>query len=151
VSVYGGPTLSWNSLQIQNDVNFFAAGGTVTEITQNGVVYRVHSFTTVGVSTFTVNRQLKRVEYLIVAGGGAGGVAELNPAGDGAGGGGAGGFLTNVGGNLLTISNQSYTITVGAGGVNTSGENSSVFEITAFGGGVGGGVPAGSRLLAPQL
>jgi len=127
----------YNSTLSYNQGVTFASGGTVTEITQNGVVYRVHSFTTVGVSTFTVNRQLKRVEYLVVAGGGGGGFR-------GAGGGGAGGLLYD----LSVISASSYTVTVGNGGAAPSagngyiaqnGENSSISGITtAIGGGRGG-------------
>jgi hypothetical protein len=48
-----------------------ATGGTVTDITQNGITYRVHSFTSAGNSTFSVTRG-GLVEYLIVAGGGGG-------------------------------------------------------------------------------
>jgi hypothetical protein len=134
MGVYGGTTKSWNSLQIQNNANFFASGGTVTEITQNGIVYRVHSFTTVGVSTLTVNRQLKNLEYLIVAGGGG--------TGEFCGGAGSGGLLT---GNVAVITPQNYTITVGDGGIrspsgitgSTNGSNSSAFGETSLGGGRG--------------
>jgi hypothetical protein len=74
------------------------------------------------------------VDYLIIAGGGGGGSRH-------AGGGGAGGYLTGS----LTISG-SYSVVVGAGGNGsiglgrgTNGNNSSVFSITAHGGGYGGG------------
>lgn len=90
------------------------------------------------------NYNLTEVEYLIVAGGGSGGIGEANPAGDGAGGGGGGGVLTNVGRTSLSISpNQSYTIVVGNGGSNGTGSNSSAFGLTAIGGGRGGDVRNG--------
>ena len=112
-----------------------ATGGTVTNITQGGVNYRVHTFTTVGTSTFTVTRS-GPVEFLIVAGGGSGGGPRR-----GGGGGGGGGLLTGT----TTVSTQAYTITVGAGGIasntgNTapSGSNSTALGFTAVGGGGGG-------------
>ena len=115
-----------------------ATGGTVTDITQDGVNYRVHTFTSVGTSTFAVTRS-GPVEYLIVAGGGSGGGNNRN-----GGGGGAGGLLTGI----TTVTAQPYTITVGDGGqalgVNQrsapgiSGDNSSAFGLTAIGGGHGG-------------
>lgn len=74
------------------------------------------------------------VDYLVVAGGGGGGY-------DSAGGGGAGGFRT---GTSLSVTNQTYAITVGGGGagsinygVNTNGSNSVFSSITSAGGGQG--------------
>ena len=139
MSVFSGPTLTWNQQEIQEDAGFFASGGTVTEITQNDVVYRVHTFTTVGVSTLTTNRQLKNVEYLIIAGGGAGGGGFVG------GGGGAGGLVTNIFSNKISISQNSYNIIVGSGGTVSgatpfNGENSSIDIVgitTAIGGGKG--------------
>jgi hypothetical protein len=61
-----------------------ATGGSISNITQSGFNYRVHTFATIGATTFTVTRG-GLVEYLIVAGGGGG--ADV-------GGGGAGGVLT---------------------------------------------------------
>ena len=115
-----------------------ATGGDETfEISQNGKVYRVHKFTTVGTSTFTVNQVGTNPagEVLIVAGGGGGG-------GDNSGGGGAGGLLQQA----VTLQPQSYSIVVGGGGaaaprVNTlgsNGGNSSAFGISTIGGGRGG-------------
>lgn len=94
-----------------------ATGGQVFDYVGNGsngnagVTYRVHRFTQTGTSSFTVNStgSSNQVDYLIVAGGGGGGF-------DFAGGGGAGGLLT---GNL-SISQQTYTIAVGAGGAPAS-------------------------------
>ena len=81
------------------------------------------------------------VEYLVVAGGGGGGAWV-------AGGGGAGGLIS---GRTFLSPNNTYTITVGSGGVReynpgaysgmpraTNGGNSSAFEVTAIGGGCGG-------------
>lgn len=89
------------------------------------------------------------IEYLIVAGGGSGGVSTYGGQnGAGAGGGGAGGLLTGVG--LLVVPGTSYSILVGAGGAAVTnavgsyyqglpGSNSSAFSLTAIGGGSGGG------------
>jgi hypothetical protein len=50
---------------------FEATGGTVTEITDGGIDYKVHTFTSSG--TFEVLIGEADVEYLVVAGGGSGG------------------------------------------------------------------------------
>ena len=77
------------------------------------------------------------VDYLVVAGGGAGG------NGMGAGGG-AGGLITNYGGSTLTLAPATnYPITVGTGGAGTTadirvnGSNSVFNTLTAIGGGGG--------------
>jgi hypothetical protein len=101
--------------------------------------YKIHTFT--GNGTFSVSGS-GVVEYLIVAGGGSGGSGEANPAGDSPGGGGAGGILY---GNI-SLTPQTYVVTVGAGGgavTGTSqnginGSNSSALGLTAIGGGFGG-------------
>lgn len=120
-----------------------ATGGTVTDLNIGGVNYRYHAFTSVGNNTFNVTNTgtLGTVDYLIVAGGGSGGVCF-------GGAGGAGGFLEGS----TSINTQNYTITVGNGGTaifNTSsngnkGQNSSAFGITAEGGGFGGGSCGGN-------
>lgn len=83
------------------------------------------------------------IDYLIVAGGGAGGDWV-------AGGGGAGGYITGTG--LFLNPTSTYSIVVGAGGasnfgghVGNPGANSSAFSLTAIGGGGGGtyGSPTG--------
>jgi len=84
------------------------------------------------------------IEYLIVAGGGAGGKAN-------AGGGGAGGYLTNFGGTGLGLTpGVAYTVTVGTGGAAVSGNGrgnngvdsvlsgTGITTLTAIGGGGGG-------------
>ena len=88
--------------------------------------------------------QIVDAEYLIVAGGGAGGKAN-------AGGGGAGGLLTNFGGTALSLTpGVVYTVTVGAGGAAVSGgargnngansvlSGTGITTLTAIGGGGGG-------------
>jgi hypothetical protein len=94
------------------------------------------TFATVGTTTFTTTTS-ETFEYLVVAGGGGGGV------GGGGGGGGAGGVLSGI----ITLSAGSYTITVGAGGNGTAGNqpgfdggSSSISTlVVATGGGGGGG------------
>ena len=111
-----------------------ATGGTITDITQGGIDYRVHTFTSTGNNNFTVTRG-GEVEFLIVAGGGGGGSRH-------GGGGGAGGLLQGT----TTVTPQTYTITVGAGGAGALsggstdgffGDDSRAFGFTAFGGGYG--------------
>jgi hypothetical protein len=124
----------------------YANGGTVTTLTQNGVNYRVHTFTSSGTLSVT---QSGSVEVLVVAGGGGGG-------GSTAGGGGAGGVIYNSAYQLTSVAN--VTVTVGAGGAgsqknddgapnNTNGANSVFGSLTSIGGGYGfSGRPAGSRV-----
>ena len=95
--------------------------------------YTIHTFTSSGTFTNTINNL--NVEYLVVAGGGGGGAKR-------GGGGGAGGMRTGS----LTLSTGGKTVTVGAGGGRSGGGfssgnsgNSSVFDsITSNGGGYGG-------------
>jgi surface protein len=91
--------------------NVVATGGTVTEQDVNGVNYKVHRFNTNG--TFTVLKDGENLEYFVVGGGGGG--SGTDSAFNG-GGGGAGGAITNNFGNGITISADTYTITVGDGG-----------------------------------
>ena len=118
-----------------------SSGGTVTV---NGL-YRVHTFTTVGTTTFTFSGPASiTAQLLVVAGGGGSG----NPVGT-SGGGGAGGliFLSTV---TLTSAGSPYTVTVGAGGsynaspgTGGAGSNSVFGTYTALGGGYGAHVAAG--------
>jgi hypothetical protein len=85
------------------------------------------------------------VDYLVVAGGGAGG-GHVTPNAYGAGGG-AGGYLTGT--ENTAVIGTNYLITVGAGATSgTNGSNSQAFSTTATGGGGGGwytsGQPASS-------
>lgn len=108
-----------------------ATGGTVT--TSGG--YKYHKFTSSG--NFVVSTAGSGiVDIMVVAGGGGGGKNR-------AGGGGAGGMrtITNV-----TITAQTYSIVVGAGGQfmasaqnSTNGSDSSGLGYTSLGGGRGGG------------
>ena len=108
-------------------------GDTVEDVDIDGVTYRIHSFTTVGSSDFTVTRG-GLVDYLLVAGGGGGAAA----------GGGAGGLLHG----RSIIHSQTYSIFVGEGGSagdspfgssrGLNGKNSSFLNLTALGGGGGG-------------
>ena len=87
VEVYTGT--GWKS--VNSSGNFIeATGGVITDITDSGKNYRVHTFN--GSDEFSVNYAggENKVEYLVVAGGGAGG-------GDIGGGGGAGGFRIGTG------------------------------------------------------
>ena len=136
---------SWKSLS-----NLFkATGGTITEA--GG--YRIHTFTSSG--TFSITSGSASLEYIIVAGGGAGGYEA---------GGGAGGYRSSVQGELsgggssvespVNLSIGDYAVTVGAGGSGLSstnqsppisGSNSAFASITSIGGGGGGFYSAGSK------
>jgi hypothetical protein len=117
----------------------FATGGVVSTVIENGIRYRVHTFTSSG--TLTVTNPGK-MEVLCVAGGGGG---SGNFYDDGAGGGG-GGLIYNTD-YTVTTGNKTVTIgaggTAGTGGLGGTGENSVFDSLTAFGGG-GGGVHRGS-------
>lgn len=121
-----------------------ATGGTIT--TSGG--YKIHTFTSSG--TFTVSSlstlsSKNLLEYLVVAGGGAGSTDSIQGAG------GAGGYRSSVVGELsgasssaetrITAQVQSYTVTIGAGQAsrpNGPGSNSVFGSITSLGGGSGG-------------
>lgn len=133
------------------DLNFYslqATGGTIDDITDGANTYKMHTFTSSGTFTVTKNPNTP-IEYLMIAGGGSGGGSSaLGASGYYAGGGGAGGARF---GNT-TVSVNTYTVTVGAGGAlaNTSprgrggnGVDSSISApgfstLTATGGGGGG-------------
>ena len=101
--------------------------------------YYYRTFTSNG--TLTIQNASLSVDYLVIAGGGAG-AWHTNDGSNygGPGGGGAGGYRTSIGGSPLSLTAQSYTVTVGAGGVVNAGKGSdSVFStITSTGGGGGG-------------
>lgn len=104
--------------------------------------YRIHTFTTVGTSTFTPATS-GNVEVLVVAGGGSGGIRH-------AGGGGAGGLIYN---SSFSVSGA-VNVTVGDGGAarlgtsgsgaGTQGGNSGFSSLTAIGGGFGNSGNGGS-------
>ena len=104
--------------------NFNATGGTI--YTQGGYTY--HKFTSSG--NFTVVSGIRTLEYLVVAGGGSGGLPGF--AGNGqyssSGGGGGGGVVTN------TNSSVNLSITVGAGGTtSTTAGDSTIFTNPSVG------------------
>ena len=111
--------------------------------TGDGVPYKTLRFTTVGECEWTVPSGVTALDYLVLAGGGAGG-ANPDGANRGGGGGGAGGLIEDsISGSL----SASYQLTVGRGGVPTpstsdgrggSGADSVAFGSTAVGGGGGG-------------
>lgn len=129
-----------------------AFGGAPTTVTANGVQYICHVFTTSGTWQVTNAGTTGAVEYLIVGGGGGGGM-------DMGGGGGGGGAIYGT----TTVSTTTYNVTVGQGGYGapggsqwrydnvgpqpgqhqftipaTNGLDSSLFGLTAYGGGAGG-------------
>ena len=122
-----------------------ASGGTVT----TDGTYFYHTFTSSGI--FSASADLT-ADYLVLAGGSAGG--SNNISSQGAGGGGAGGLrctVTATGGGgslesaLSLIKNTNYTVTVGAGGSavagssGANGSNSVFATVTSTGGGGGTG------------
>lgn len=144
--VYIDGTVGWRSItegsfSDQGSQHISATGGTITESGN----YRIHTFNSS--SNFVVNSvgispAPNVVSYEVVAGGGAGG-------GSYGGGGGAGGYRigrepgdsystnpANAPGGI-TLSAQTYPITVGAGGSGTNGSNSIFATITSAGGGRG--------------
>ena len=140
VLVYVDSTEGW-LYTVENNVGDLgppyvaATGGTITTSGD----FKIHTFT--GDGTFTVTAAgnssgSNTVDYLVVAGGGAGydGVA--------GGGGGAGGHresFPNPATGGLSVSAQAYPIQVGSGGAaNTNGEPSIFSSITSAGGGAGG-------------
>ena len=133
--------LNWYFLQhyYRNAVSVGATngtgtGGTITSATISGTTYLIHTFTTVGNTTFTVSGSMA-CDYLVVAGGGGGGTGR-------GGGGGGGGVLQGS----MTLTGGSYTITVGDRGnqsVNDvqggDGGSSSIAALVVTTGGGGGG------------
>jgi len=114
-----------------------SATGTYNVTTSgNDVIY---TFT--GSGTFTPSMSLTGGQVLIVAGGGGGGGATGSRYQEG-GGGGAGGFIYNTG---ISLTAQTYTVTVGSGGTagtstakGGNGGNSVFGSYTATGGGGAG-------------
>jgi hypothetical protein len=126
-------------------VYMVATGGDL--VTTSGS-YKIHTFTTVGTSSFTISNigSTPSIECLLVGGGGAGGYGT-------GGGGGAGGVLYS---SSVAISAGTYNVVVGVGGasVNTgiignNGNNTSFSGLTAFGG--GGGGTNGSGIIAGAI
>lgn len=122
---------------------FFAranASGPCTPTQSTSGSYTILSFSSVGSCEWTVPDYVDSIELLVIGGGGSGGNTN---GGNGAGGGGAGGYLSL---SNVSLNEESYTITVGAGGVSNnssrdnSGENggsSSFGDHSVLGGGGG--------------
>lgn len=136
-----------SSNAITKTVQGVPTGGTIT--TSGG--YRYHTFTTSS-SLVVPSGFSATAEYLVVAGGGGGGAGRASASWWAGGGGGAGGAIDSS----TTLSAQTYTITVGAGGngqtagsnhqsaSGVNGNNSTAFGQTAIGGGAGGSYIDGS-------
>ena len=150
--VYADATKGW--LSVEEGTGYIgeqfmdATGGTITTSGN----FRIHTFT--GPGTFCVSQLAgcsanNKVDYVVVAGGGAG-------YGTDGGGGGAGGYRESPGtatcytasplgaspAVALPVTATGYPVTVGAGGASNSSGSNSVFAgsstITSTGGGVGG-------------
>ena len=121
--------LSGNPATASNSATSLTGGGSLS---WNGSAY-----------TWTKPNSLSATKLLVVAGGGGGGR-------DGAGGGGAGGLIYNA---SYSLSDNSYSITVGAGGSKSTsvpgqgsnGQNSTFGNQTAIGGGGGGSKASNGR------
>jgi hypothetical protein len=99
--------------------------------------FKIHQFTTTGVSTFVVS-QSGKCDLLIVGGGGAGGGATTNsPSG-----GGGGGQVIHL--ENYPLVSGTYLVNVGAGGVSLGGSDSSFDTVVAIGGGRGNAGNGGS-------
>jgi len=120
-----------------DNTTIFATGGSVT----TSGSFKIHTFTTVGTTTFTLTSPASiTAEVLVVAGGGGGGY-------DDGGGGGAGGVIYR---QSFAITSGSYTITLGNGGTSGTygvdggnGGNTTFSSLTAIGGG-GGATSSGN-------
>ena len=131
-------TLNGGRLQV-GLVNNSGTGGTITYAGGNVI----HTFTTVGSSTWTVPTGVTSVQSLVVGGGGGGQNWNYNNQWNSSslawgGGGGGGGFYYT---SSYTPSGGTVTVTVGAGGAASDTGNagsSSVFDnLIAYGGGIG--------------
>jgi hypothetical protein len=159
--VYVDATEGWKNVQdstsnVTGNPFIVATGGCIS---YDGD-YKIHTFTGPGsliVSSLATNPANDVADYLVVAGGAAGGSTAYN----GSGGGGAGGFRESSGTATgaysasplgacvsgITVTSTTYPITVGAGGASVTGPatmgnngNNSVFSsITSTGGGGGSG------------
>ena len=159
--IYVDGTKGWQDIHdstanISGNPGFIAAtGGTITTSGD----FKIHTFTSSGCFAVTNSGSTSvgsKVSYAVVAGAGSGGASSNGNQGAA---GGAGGFREGkqtCGGYTasplaatpcsgLSVSIQTYPITVGAGGASTSGDNignvgsNSIFStITSAGGGYGG-------------
>ena len=117
-----------------------ATGGTIT----TDGSYKVHTFNSSNTFEITKLGADAVVQYLVIAGAGSGGG---RPSGGKGGGGGAGAFRAASG---FSVTAQSYSVTVGAGGaavtstIGNDGSDSVFSSITSDGGGAGGVWSAGA-------
>jgi hypothetical protein len=140
-----------------------ATGGTVTSFVadgsngDDGTRYVVHTFSALGMSSLTLNRD-RALEYVVVGGGGGGG--GLTGRGMCGGGGGGGGVEAGDRPSTDTDVGEPLTVVVGAGGAGgpdapltespdadgyaRGGTSSSFDGVAALGGGAGGSAPFGS-------
>ncbi len=136
INVFNGK--NWQELRTVTGHSSTGTGGLIQTYKVGGTTYRSHTFLTSGIFSTNATRT---VNWLVVAGGGAGGNWH-------AGGGGAGGFMS---GTNSVVGSVEYTITIGAGGagggtsVGSNGGNSIIFAgstnpaaNTVNGGGRGG-------------
>jgi hypothetical protein len=121
-----------------------ATGGEISETTLDGLIYKVHVFKQSSVFEVAEALETDSLNYIVVAGGGAGGYGNIpNVANGYGGGGGAGGLLQ---GSMSTTGNETYPIIIGGGGESNldrttrggSGNNSTFASLIATGGGGGG-------------
>lgn len=111
--------------------------------------YRIHTFNDVGTTNFNMSMlpSAMNVEYLIIAGGGAGGSGGSYPSLGWRNGGGAGGYRTGT----ISSSPSNYPVVVGFGGYFndvfswSNGGNSSFNGVSSTGGGTGGGYYPGNQ------
>jgi hypothetical protein len=159
--VYGDDTKGWqavNSNDLRNKITFVnASGGTESIVCTN---FKVHTFT--GPGSFVISCAgspggSNSVDYMVIGGGGSGGLG-VGTSDRGAGGG-AGGFRESSGAasgcytasplgsgvSALSLAATSFPVVVGAGGAQkdsfgngNDGSNSSFSTITSTGGGGGG-------------
>jgi hypothetical protein len=137
-------TLGARRRGILNDTGILAVGGTIVE--QNG--FRYHVFDTVGSFSFTVERGVGEVDFLVVAGGASGGNANDFVRDTSPGGGGAGGLRKLV----TQVVPGVYGVSVGNGGAaqtghanGFNGQSSSAFGFSSVGGGGGGSRASGGN------
>lgn len=151
---YAGSTSYF--FQTQNPgQNFSATGGTHEFTRADGSsptgYYKYHIFTASGpLVTTAPSVDAEDFKALIVGGGGAGGEMYLQPSSQiryAGGGGGAGGRIYQTGPEM-SLATGTYTVTIGAGGIGTTGNDTTIATptatiITAYGGGFGGEASTG--------
>jgi hypothetical protein len=150
-----GANASTNNITITSSDNIEGAAADLVLSTDKVSKTLVYSDATKGwlVTTEAEAEPTVTVDYLVVAG--AGGSESVGGNGWGNGGGGAGGLRTSYGSvsgggvsaetALTLLPNESYTVTIGAGGINTG--NNSVFDNITSDAGGGGGINASANFV----